>query len=1068
MFLTKTITRKLLEKLIQETFSTFGSLSCSYLVDSLKFLGFCYSTHSGLSISIEDLKTPLEKKFVLKKAKEEVSSVSENWKKGFLSDAERFQQIISIWDEATESLKDRIVEYYQKFDPLNSLYIMAFSGARGNMAQVRQLVGMRGLMSDKDGKIIDLPIQKSFREGLNSIDYIISSYGARKGVVDTALKTADAGYLTRRLIYLTQELSIKEVDCETKEGVSIFVHSESNLANIVGRKIVSVSSTVFPYTKISFLSNKFFKNIEDYNLTFFSPFHIVFRSPLTCQAKNAICQTCYGWDLSTRQLISLGQNVGILAAQSIGEPGTQLTMRTFHTGGIYTSSKKEQFFSSFSGKLSLSDYECVEKIRTVQGKNLLRTKTDLKILIVNWKGQKENSLIKAGSNLVVSNQTFLAKGSLIAEYGYLEKIGKLKKYKPIFSFLDGEIVLENYSKNNKDNHKILWILSSSLFSSPKESFFLEKKKFTQKNSSNYVSIFAPESGIIFLNYSLLTLITKNKKLEINLKEYFFAQNNLSLEICPLIKNYSYVDSFTTLVLFYFLPKVKGDIYTKITYLGEKLEKKKEVEKNSNFFSFLTSRNIWKYYSEQINYFSKFQTNQRFLRRQEILNTSFSILSSSVFWKQNGVAFSFQHALPIYNDKATCLKVKAGNWLRKGDIIAFLPYYTQQTQDIVQGLPKIEQLLEVRLGKTRSILVSEPGCSLGFYVSIQNERQENNLVKKTKDQIPLEIFYSQGYKLPQSSNSDQIILLDNLLTYNFISGVQNDKFPDLLIDLKLEKEQKKNIYFPQFSTNKYCLVKRIILKQYTKEVHYQFVFPKGKFANIGEKLTTGSIDYNQLIFYFFSQYQKFTTSLYASKLSTFKIQIILINAIQSIYHSQGVFLSSKHIEIVIKQMTSKIKISASHNFQLPFVNGDLVPFSFFKEVYYVYEKIYGKTALKQSEYYPDPILALNQETHEYYEKQTKKYEEGKTMKAAKPRPSIMFPSFRPVIRPMTQVSLERNGFLAAAGFQGTRKVLTKAAIQGKKDWFKGLKESVIAGKLVPGGSSFLTSKQYLDSIYFFLR
>jgi len=233
MMLTATITKKLLENIIHETFSKFGKITCSSLLDSLKLLGFSYATSAGISINIEDLKTPNSKKDFIQQANFEIDEVSHQWQNGALSDTERFQTIIDSWNIATESLKNRIIDYYENYDPTNNLYIMAFSGARGNMSQVRQLVGMRGLMSDQDGKIIDLPIQANFREGLSSIDYIISSYGARKGIVDTALKTADSGYLTRRLIYIAQDLVIRQKDCGTKKGVLFFLEKKKNIKNLV-------------------------------------------------------------------------------------------------------------------------------------------------------------------------------------------------------------------------------------------------------------------------------------------------------------------------------------------------------------------------------------------------------------------------------------------------------------------------------------------------------------------------------------------------------------------------------------------------------------------------------------------------------------------------------------------------------------------------------------------------------------------------------------------------------------------------------------------------------------------
>ena len=238
MLITNTVTKKILENIVHETFSKFGNLASSSLLDSLKLLGFYYATNAGISINIEDLKTPDVKKKFIQTANDEINFISKQWQEGFVSDTERFQTIIDSWNIATESLKNRIVDYYRLFDPANNLYIMAFSGARGNMSQVRQLVGLRGLMSDQEGKIIDLPIQANFREGLSSIDYIISSYGARKGIVDTALKTADSGYLTRRLIYIAQDLIIREVDCQTTEGVIVLLHKKTNVKNLLGRTLI--------------------------------------------------------------------------------------------------------------------------------------------------------------------------------------------------------------------------------------------------------------------------------------------------------------------------------------------------------------------------------------------------------------------------------------------------------------------------------------------------------------------------------------------------------------------------------------------------------------------------------------------------------------------------------------------------------------------------------------------------------------------------------------------------------------------------------------------------------------
>jgi DNA-directed RNA polymerase subunit beta' len=203
------------------TFHNYGVTKSSLIADKVKNLTFHYATMSGISLSIEDLRVPFRKRGLIGMTSDEVDITEENYKSGNITTVERFQKVIDIWTNANNSLKEDVLTYFRESDPLNSLYIMAFSGARGNISQVRQLVGMRGLMADPQGQIIDLPIKSNFREGLKVTEYIISSYGARKGLVDTALRTADSGYLTRRLVDVAQDIIVREEDCLTQEGLSL-------------------------------------------------------------------------------------------------------------------------------------------------------------------------------------------------------------------------------------------------------------------------------------------------------------------------------------------------------------------------------------------------------------------------------------------------------------------------------------------------------------------------------------------------------------------------------------------------------------------------------------------------------------------------------------------------------------------------------------------------------------------------------------------------------------------------------------------------------------------------------
>lgn len=221
------IGKKQLRQILAWSFSNYDSMQACFLADELKYLGFKYATQAGISISIEDLKIPFVKNLMLEKANQEILDAEKIYLKGKLTDVERFQKIIDTWSLTSESLKDQVIRYFKNYDPLNSVYIMAFSGARGNLSQVRQLVGMRGLMSDPSGEIMKLPIKKNFREGLTITDYLMSGYGARKGIVDTALKTANSGYLTRRLIDVAQDILIREKDCLTTHSFLVFIDSKN-------------------------------------------------------------------------------------------------------------------------------------------------------------------------------------------------------------------------------------------------------------------------------------------------------------------------------------------------------------------------------------------------------------------------------------------------------------------------------------------------------------------------------------------------------------------------------------------------------------------------------------------------------------------------------------------------------------------------------------------------------------------------------------------------------------------------------------------------------------------------
>nr|ALO63228.1 beta'' subunit of RNA polymerase [Chlamydomonas applanata] len=381
----------------------YGEHKTVKLVEQLKTIGFDYASKAGISLGIDDLKIPPRKTELMYDAEKQTKLTINQYVRGEITGVERFQRLIDTWHRTSEILKQEVIEYFEATDLLNPVYMMAFSGARGNISQVRQLVGMRGLMADPQGQIIDFPIRSNFREGLTLTEYIISSYGARKGIVDTALRTADAGYLTRRLVDVAQHVIISNFDCGTRRGIflidmkegnktihsltqravgrilarDLFLSPEGTPLETFGQKVgESQSLSSSEGEKIKVASRNQEMNVE---LAFEigKKFEKIFvRSPLTCETSKLICQLCYGWSLAQGNLVSIGEAVGVVAAQSIGEPGTQLTMRTFHTGGVFSGDISDQIRAPFDGIVEYVSAIPGTLIRTPEGKIAFLTKSE--------------------------------------------------------------------------------------------------------------------------------------------------------------------------------------------------------------------------------------------------------------------------------------------------------------------------------------------------------------------------------------------------------------------------------------------------------------------------------------------------------------------------------------------------------------------------------------------------------------------------------------------------------------------------------------------------------------------
>ncbi len=327
--------KKQLGQIIERCIKIHGTKMTSQVLDKIKALGYKYSTRAAITVAVCDASIPPKKKQILADADEEVMAINKNYARGFISNQERKNAVIDVWNKATNDVSDALTENLDQYNPI---YMMADSGARGSINQIRQLAGMRGLIANTSGETIEVPIRANYREGLNIMEYFISSRGARKGLADTALRTADSGYLTRRLVDVSQEVIIRMEDCETTKGIEVYEIREGKerieplSERLIGRYLcedfVDENGTVL-VTKDKLMNDADAKKICDTGVQ-----KVRIRSVLTCKAKHGVCAKCYGASLANGNPITMGEAVGIIAAQSIGEPGTQLTMRTFHTGGI--------------------------------------------------------------------------------------------------------------------------------------------------------------------------------------------------------------------------------------------------------------------------------------------------------------------------------------------------------------------------------------------------------------------------------------------------------------------------------------------------------------------------------------------------------------------------------------------------------------------------------------------------------------------------------------------------------------------------------------------------------------
>ena len=1170
------VSKKQLKQILSWTFTNYGSVQGSFLADELKYLGFKYSTKAGISISIEDLRIPPIKNVMLEKSTNEILKTEKTCLKGDITEVERFQKVIDTWNITSETLKDEVVSYFRNYDPLNSVYMMAFSGARGNLSQVRQLVGMRGLMSDPSGEIMDLPIKQNFREGLTITDYLMSGYGARKGIVDTALKTANSGYLTRRLIDVAQDIIIREKDCLTNRSI-LFVNIEKDatmirslydriLGRIINKNIYNPLTNGILVEQGTCITPAIIKLLKQHKIT-----KILVRSPLTCELNRSICQKCYGWNLANENLVDLGEAIGIIAGQSIGEPGTQLTMRTFHTGGIFTAGSNQQIISSVDGVLEFSEFLKPTEFRTNRGENVLKTENSGALIITLENNERLKIEIPAETLLFVKNNAPIVKGTLLGQFVETNKQTKTET-KNVLSKLSGELVLDKLENENSFT-KLAWVLSGKLLSVPKNSYLniQNNHKLLKQNSLSRIKLINKNSGTVrilkddidltkdiiqilssttkftsgkikkLINYGnekahILTLnkdtnflftntrVKKNTLISLDHNEVFgklitnkydtntggtpyLLNNNLTTDVATSVlwipeethiinrdssilkvedaefvtENYEIVTNiFSTIpgiiniveknnilqeisIKPGFLYKIKNyeDFNEKIFYPGEVIFDNLEISQlsfseivNTRTGPEILIRPIYLYKVPQIKTVTKLFNNKFVIKN---IFQFKNILVSNIKHKEkikinHGLKLFEQHLDFNFFDGLNNFKNTNLEILLKLNNKSGLNFLTSEKVSLDDYLPN-----ELRTTNLKISLIVENNqfinsSTLLGYLELQNNESYDLLKLKTrieKNTKKLLCIRDKDCLSIPKNNLNSTFINNN----NFINDPENLSYTGKIITINKDKVliQKGRPYFFPKGAQLFCqngdlieLNQNIGKLSFEKEITGDIVqgLPRVeqilearkvktsdnraligktginsvnfKFFKFGSSLEgEENINLHNLLNLYFEHYSQIETLYEATYRSVKKVQGVILNLIQSVYQSQGVTISDKHLEVIIKQMTTKVKVA--HEGDTPLLANELVDL---QQMKYINESIQND----------------------------------------KNKPAF----YQPVLLGITRASLNTDSFISAASFQETTRVLTKAAIEGKVDWLRGLKENVIIGRLIPAGTGFNSYSELSDT------
>lgn len=1223
IFRNRIIDKKQLKKLISWSFDNYGTARTSAMADEIKSLGFKYATRAGVSISVDDLQVPPSKRQLLDAAEQEIRDTEERYTRGEITEVERFQKVIDTWNGTSEELKDEVVRNFKENNPLNSVYMMAFSGARGNISQVRQLVGMRGLMANPQGEIIDLPIKTNFREGLTVTEYIISSYGARKGLVDTALRTADSGYLTRRLVDVSQDVIIREIDCGTDRGIPLSAMTDGERVlisledKLLGR--VLAEDAIHPQTgEVVVARNQpmdadMAKSVDDSGIK-----EVKVRSALTCEAARSVCQHCYGWSLAHSHMVDLGEAVGIIAAQSIGEPGTQLTMRTFHTGGTFTGELAPQVRAKVSGQFEMPEKLRSRPYRTRHGEDALVMEANTEAKITMDSGKTRSVSLPQGSIVFVADGTTLVKGDLIAELPTTGRVRKVteKASKDVTSDMSGEVFFSGLVQEEKKDRQgnitklaqrggLLWVLSGEVYNLPPgaEPTVKNGDMIDSSGILAETKIVTERGGVVRLpdrsdskgsrEVEIITASVMLDTTEVNVesgqgREHYFLQTDKGVRysliatpgakvtggqvIAELVddtyhthsggiikfsgveiakkskgkQGYEVTKGGTLLWIPEEAHEVNKDISLLMVEDGQYIEAGTEVVKDifcqiSGVVEVTQKNDILREIvikpgdihmvdspdaasgkdgvlvnpgeevipgvtAEAVRFVEYVETPEgaalllrpvqefevpdhpevpsqysvsdsddkaigitaiqriffkdgervksvdgvELLRTQLVLNVDepsqltadIELLPDQDDSEVQRLQLVILETLVIRRDIAadqtqgstqTRLLVEEGQEIQPGAVVARTEIQSKEAGEvrgIRQDVESVRRILVVRdsdlvavdlAGKVPTVKEGDllvDGDALAEGITSEDSGQvvtvnDSSVVLRLARPYRVStgaVLHIEDGDLVQRGDNLVLLIFERAKTGDIIQGLP--RIEELLEARKpkeacvlAERPGSAQVVYGDDETVEVKIVEDDgVMTEYPIAPGQPMIVSDGQQVDLAEPLTDGPLNPHQILEFFFKYHRETKGVHEAAMISLQEVQTFLVNEVQSVYQSQGIDIADKHIEVIVRQMTSKARVEDG-----------------------------GDTTML-----PGELVEI---------RQLEQVNEAMSITGGAPA------EYTPVLLGITKASLNTDSFISAASFQETTRVLTEAAIEGKSDWLRGLKENVIIGRLIPAGTGF---------------